>query len=57
LPQENSEQICQFLTRHPDALTEPLDFPWGKACNAGRQLLPQPDGHDGFYYALLRKGT
>lgn len=55
LPQENSEQICQFLTRHPDALTEPLDFPWGKACNAGRQLLPQPDGHDGFYYALMFK--
>ncbi len=55
LPQENSEQIRQFLTRQPDALTDQLDFLWGNACNAGRQLLPQPDGHDGFYYALLRK--
>jgi hypothetical protein len=25
------------------------------ACAAGVQLLPTPEGHDGFYYALLRK--
>src|SRR5690606_41945752 len=55
LPQENSEQILSFASRHTNVGLTELDFPWGKACNAGRQLLPQPDGHDGFYYALMFK--
>lgn len=55
LPQENSEQIAQFVSQNADASLQALDKPWGNACNAGRQLLPQTDGHDGFYYALLHK--
>ncbi|WP_245582580.1 16S rRNA (cytosine(967)-C(5))-methyltransferase RsmB [Oceanobacter kriegii] len=59
LPQENSEQIEAFLSRHADLVNKPallsLDKPWGSACNAGRQLFPTPDGTDGFYYALLQK--
>ncbi len=55
LPQENSEQIAAFVERTKDAQVEKLDFSWGKACNAGRQLLPQQDSHDGFFYALLTR--
>ena len=55
LPQENSEQIAHFLTHTPDAELLPLPH-IGKADHSiGRQLFPQPQGHDGFYYALLRK--
>ena len=55
LPQENSEQINQFCQLHPDAKLATLDVNWGIACSAGRQLFPQQNGHDGFYYALLHK--
>ncbi|MEK9712614.1 MAG: 16S rRNA (cytosine(967)-C(5))-methyltransferase RsmB [Thalassolituus sp.] len=55
LPQENSDQIVRFVDMHPDASLITLDNDWGMACNAGRQLFPARDGHDGFYYALLQK--
>lgn len=55
LPAENSQQIAAFLTHEPLAKLIPLDVPWGEAQPFGRQLLPQPNGHDGFYYALLEK--
>lgn len=67
LPQENSEQVERFiqakLEAGQDIRLQPLDnvlssldkLP-GVACNAGHQLFPQADGHDGFYYALLIKG-
>lgn len=57
LPQENSEQIERFAAGRTDLRLPELDFCWGNPCNAGRQLLPQQDGHDGFYYALLEKGA
>lgn len=55
LPAENSEVIAAFLDRQPDAQHETLDGQWGEAQLFGRQLLPSPGGHDGFYYARLRK--
>lgn len=55
LPQENSEQIVRFVDMHPEATLITLDNQWGIACNAGRQLFPTGQGHDGFYYALLHK--
>ncbi|WP_369985764.1 16S rRNA (cytosine(967)-C(5))-methyltransferase RsmB [Thalassolituus sp.] len=55
LPEENSEQIVRFVDRQADATLVTLDKDWGIACNAGRQLFPTPQGHDGFYYALLHK--
>lgn len=55
-PEENSEQIDAFLARTPDAeATTPEDVAWGRPAGAGRQLLPELDGHDGFFYARLRK--
>ncbi|MDY7117748.1 16S rRNA (cytosine(967)-C(5))-methyltransferase RsmB [Halomonas sp. SSL-5] len=56
LPEENSEQIAAFLSRTPDAeSTTPRDVAWGRPAGAGRQLLPEADSHDGFFYARLRK--
>ena len=48
-PEENGEQICAFVARHPDArrLTTGGEHP-------ELQLLPAAT-HDGFYYALLEK--
>ena len=56
LPEENAEQIDSFLKRTPDArVTTPKALAWGIESGAGRQLFPQPDSHDGFFYARLEK--
>lgn len=55
LPTENTDVIAAFLARTPTAQELPLKLTCGIAQPHGRQLLPQPDGHDGFYYALLYK--
>jgi len=55
LPAENNEQVARFCQQQSDAEHLPIAADWGVACDYGRQLLPQADGHDGFYYALLRK--
>lgn len=56
-PQENSEQVIAFVNKHSEASVATLDATWGMSCDAGRQLFPQTDGHDGFYYALLHKAS
>ncbi len=55
LPTENREVIEAFLARTPGA--RELDLPRGFGVEQphGRQLLPQDNGHDGFYYAKLIK--
>ncbi len=55
LPQENSEQIRQFLESHSDAELLPLNVTWGINTGFGHQRLPGSDGMDGFFYALIRK--
>lgn len=56
LPEENAEQIANFLARTPDArATTPQDLSWGRPAGDGRQLLPREAGHDGFFYARLEK--
>ncbi len=55
LPAENSQVAEAFLARTPDAKHLPIEAPWGLAQAAGRQLLPQNGGHDGFYYCKLQK--
>lgn len=55
LPAENSDMIGAFLSSQPDAQDDPLAVEWGLPQAFGRQLLPQADGHDGFYFARLRK--
>lgn len=56
LPEENAEQIEAFLARTPDALvTTPDDVAWGLPSGKGRQLFPEQNSHDGFFYARLEK--
>lgn len=57
MPKENTRVIEAFLARNKDASCDPLDVDWGLVQSCGRQLLPQMDGHDGFYYARLRKAN
>lgn len=54
--EENAKVIEAFLARTTDAqATTPSDVAWGQPSGAGRQLLPQLGGHDGFFYARLVK--
>jgi 16S rRNA (cytosine967-C5)-methyltransferase len=55
LPTENREVIEAFLGRMPGARELDLPSGFGLAQSHGRQLLPQEEGHDGFYYAKLIK--
>ncbi|RLT99248.1 16S rRNA (cytosine(967)-C(5))-methyltransferase RsmB [Ketobacter sp.] len=53
LPQENSRVVNPFLKHQPRAVESIIEAPWGQACEAGRQLFPSRQGHDGFYYARI----
>jgi len=57
LPQENEQQITQFLKRHQDAklvsLSEQIQNL--SQTKTGCQLIPGQLSMDGFYYALLEK--
>jgi 16S rRNA (cytosine967-C5)-methyltransferase len=55
LPQENTELVQRFCEHQADAEHLAITADWGIEQPYGRQLLPQAGGHDGFFYALLRK--
>jgi len=55
LPEENQNTVRAFLAREASALEAPLPAAVGRACAAGRQILPGEAGMDGFYYACLHK--
>ncbi len=55
LDEENSQVIRHFLSGCVDAGLCANNEDWGQAVACGRQLLPSPTGHDGLFYALLRK--
>ncbi len=55
MPQENEQQVHQFLQRQPDARSIELPDTWGHDREVGRQTLPGEMTMDGFYYALLEK--
>ncbi|OZG73255.1 16S rRNA (cytosine(967)-C(5))-methyltransferase [Hahella sp. CCB-MM4] len=58
LPQENTHIIERFIRETPDARSLPLVLDGSHDAPAGQiQLLPEPRGHDGFFYALLEKTT
>jgi 16S rRNA (cytosine967-C5)-methyltransferase len=54
-PQENERLIERFLKQNEDAIHHPINANWGVERPYGRQLFPQPNGHDGFFYATLQK--
>lgn len=55
MPEENTQVVEAFLARQAQAACDLLAADWGIAQPCGRQLLPAETGHDGFYYARLRK--
>jgi len=55
LPEENAEPISAFLARHADAREDTPTSARSVETRVGCQLLPQPGGHDGFFFARLRK--
>lgn len=55
MPDENTRVVEAFLQRQRAAVCDRLAVEWGIEQPYGRQLLPQAQGHDGFYYARLRK--
>ena len=55
LPEENEQQIANFLSQHSNAESRVIEGDWGVSCQYGRQLLSGQHDMDGFYYALLRK--
>jgi len=57
LRQENERIVKRFLQGQENALHQPIHAQWGQATEYGRQLFPNPDSHDGFYYAILQKTT
>jgi 16S rRNA (cytosine967-C5)-methyltransferase len=55
MPKENTHIIENFVNKKSDVTCDLLDVDWGIPQHFGRQLLPSTSGHDGFYYARLRK--
>jgi 16S rRNA (cytosine967-C5)-methyltransferase len=55
LQRENSERVSAFVARQSDARVIPLQLTGDAGVEVGVQWLPQPGGHDGFYFALLQK--
>ena len=55
LPQENQQQIHEFLGSHPDAAAIKIKASWGITQQYGRQILPGQNSMDGFYYACIQK--
>ncbi len=56
-PEENRDNITHFLSTHTDATHLDVKLPFGFAETVGWQVLPDIDGPDGFYYALLQKNA
>ncbi len=55
LDRENDEVISQFLAMTKDARVDVIDKDWGSKTLHGRQLLPQKNSHDGFYFSRIKK--
>ncbi len=55
LPEENENLIKTFVEQQDDAIHLAIDATWGEQRPYGRQLFPQLNGHDGFYYARIKK--
>ena len=53
--QENHRIIQRFLKQNEQTRFITINADWGRDTGAGRQLLPDPASHDGFFYAVLEK--
>ncbi|MEX2130973.1 MAG: 16S rRNA (cytosine(967)-C(5))-methyltransferase RsmB [Pseudohongiellaceae bacterium] len=55
LRQENEAVIKAFLQQQTDAKYAAIAADWGVKCTFGRQLLPDREGSDGFYFCRVTK--
>jgi len=55
LPEENEQQINDFLQKNPEAKSIHIDHPTAVNLKFGQQTLPGISDMDGFYYCLLQK--
>lgn len=55
LRDENDDVMANFLEHTPDAQLQTIRVPGAITTTHGCQLLPKPNGCDGFYYALIHK--
>lgn len=52
---ENEQQMESFFAEHADATEVKIDAEWGIEQIHGRQLFPESNRGDGFYYCLIQK--
>lgn len=52
---ENEQQMLNFFAEHADAVESKIDASWGIEQIHGRQLLPETNHGDGFYYCRIEK--
>ena len=57
MPEENEQQIVQFIASQTDCRALTQDKPWGHFTGHGWQILPGEDMMDGFFYSVLNKET
>ena len=55
LKAENEQQMVQFFADHADAKEIKIEADWGIEQIHGRQLFPEPNRGDGFYYCRIEK--
>ena len=55
MPEENEQQIAQFIASQSDSQFVMQDQPWGHATGHGWQILPGENNMDGFFYSVLMK--
>ncbi|MGI9870033.1 16S rRNA (cytosine(967)-C(5))-methyltransferase RsmB, partial [Acinetobacter baumannii] len=55
LKSENEQQMTNFFTEHTDAKEVKIETDWGIEQAYGRQLLPEAQSGDGFYYCKIQK--
>jgi len=52
-PEENEQQIAQFVADYPACRILPIASEWGRDTGHGRQILPGEHNMDGFFYSVL----
>lgn len=55
LKAENEQQMIDFFASHADAKESKIEASWGVEQIHGRQLFPENDRGDGFYYCRIEK--
>jgi 16S rRNA (cytosine967-C5)-methyltransferase len=55
MPEENEQQIAQFVADQPDCQCSEQTQAWGRATGHGWQILPGEHNRDGFFYSVLVK--